>query len=139
MNPKNAPPATPRAADTKPAAGATAADDAAAPETAPTDSGVARITAERTRQIEHEGYSAEHDDAHATGQLTLAACCYAHHAVEQQRGRDAAIPTNWPWHQGEWNPAPDPLRNLEIAGALIAAEIDRILRTREATPERTAA
>ena len=34
------------------------------------------VMAERRRQIEAEGYSAEHDDAHASGELTLAAMSY---------------------------------------------------------------
>jgi hypothetical protein len=34
----------------------------------------------------------------------------------------------WPWDQDWWKPSPDPIRNLVKAGALIAAEIDRLQR-----------
>lgn len=98
-----------------------------------TTPGVARIREERHRQIEQEGYAAEHDDAHRDASLTLAAICYAGCAVEQVRRQNTPpVSPNWPWHQGYWNPNDDPVRNLEKAGALIAAEIDRILRAREA-------
>jgi hypothetical protein len=33
----------------------------------------------------------------------------------------------WPWEWSFWKPR-DPVRNLVIAGALIAAEIDRLQR-----------
>jgi hypothetical protein len=34
--------------------------------------------------------------------------------------------TDWPWNDDDWKPSPDPIRNLVKAGALIAAEIDRL-------------
>ena len=93
-------------------------------------SGAELITKERQRQIEQEGWSAEHDDEHTEGQLAIAAACYAFDAV--------ALPTidskrficdNWPWSRQWWNPTPDDtIRQLTKAGALIAAEIDRLLR-----------
>lgn len=36
-------------------------------------------------------------------------------------------PAAWPWMQSAFKPSADPIRNLEKAGALIAAEIDRRL------------
>lgn len=33
---------------------------------------------------------------------------------------------DWPWDEEWWKPSLDPIRNLEKAGALIAAEIDRL-------------
>lgn len=44
-------------------------------------------------------------------------------------------PDAWPWDPSWWKPSPDPIRNLVKAGALIAAEIDRL---RVATSGRTA-
>lgn len=35
---------------------------------------------------------------------------------------------SWPWDEEWWKPSEDPVRNLVKAGALIAAEIDRLQR-----------
>ncbi|MCM0757438.1 hypothetical protein M7775_02505, partial [Sporomusa sphaeroides DSM 2875] len=40
-------------------------------------SGIELIAAERQRQISQEGWTPEHDDQHANGELALAAACYA--------------------------------------------------------------
>jgi hypothetical protein len=37
-------------------------------------------------------------------------------------------PLAWPWAEKWWKPSEDQVRNLVKAGALIAAEIDRIQR-----------
>jgi len=49
----------------------------------------------------------------------------AHPVVHHYGG---GTPNAWPWHPVQWKPSTDPERNLVKAGALIAAEIDRILR-----------
>lgn len=36
----------------------------------------------------------------------------------------------WPFNRKEWKPSSDPIRNLVKAGALIAAEIDRLHRVK---------
>lgn len=91
--------------------------------------GVALIAAERRRQIEQEGWTPEHDDQHRQGELGYAAACYA-------------VPPAWALRSlllqegapSWWKPAGDSpdgrIRDLEKAGALIAAEIDRLLRAR---------
>lgn len=96
------------------------------------------IRAERRRQIDGEGWGAEHDDAHTSGELCDAAISYAKAAAKQARGEShaylmelasaGAVP--WPWEDGWWKPAADQIRNLVKAGALIAAEIDRLHRER---------
>lgn len=88
----------------------------------PTSVGVSRIGDERRRQIEAEGWTKAHDyTEHAGGELGWAAQCYLIEALEP--GESTAF-----WPEGwEWKPSPDPIRNLEKAGALIAAEIDRLL------------
>jgi hypothetical protein len=44
------------------------------------------------------------------------------------------VPNDWPkeWNVDWWKPSDDPIRNLVKAGALIAAEIDRLQRKAEA-------
>jgi hypothetical protein len=102
-------------------------------------SGIERIAAERQRQIEVEGWTPEHDDQHDRGQLGEAATCYGDIAVNQVLGnptevlRDQAQADEgfyWPLPQDRLKISDDPVRNLEKAGALIAAEIDRLLRAR---------
>lgn len=79
--------------------------------------GASMIAAERQRQIEVEGWTHEHDDEHRHGELVSAAVCYA---------KPALADTYWPWDPFWWKPSDDPIRNLVKAGALIAAEIDRL-------------
>lgn len=110
--------------------------------------GIELIAAERQRQIEQEGWTPDHDDEHDDGSLAAAAACYAlpmpimaKRVVTRDdsggRGecpvwRQVAfnVPKLWPvsWAPEYWNPK-DRVRDLVRAGALIAAEIDRIQRT----------
>ena len=103
------------------------------------------IAAERRRQIEAEGWTAEHDDGHRLGEMAAAGACYA---LLSTRWKDASILGQqlirhilWPWGAEWFKPTdyPDPpyspnvhnerrIRDLTKAGALIAAEIDRLLR-----------
>lgn len=93
--------------------------------------GCVRIARERVRQYGVEGYTPEHDDAHTELELVKAADCYLCE-VMAPRDYDRALkhpPPMWPWERSAWKPSDlDPIRNLEKAGALIAAEIDRRLR-----------
>ena len=98
--------------------------------------GAEMIAAERERQIEVEGWSSEHDDLHTVGQLSEAGACYATVASAMVRGASAdefsadmmIAEDEWPWEEDWWKPSEDPIRNLAKAGALIAAEIDRLQR-----------
>ena len=92
--------------------------------------GAERIAAERRRQVEVEGWTPEHDARHDHGdfQMTRAAVAYATAAQFATLPGELATPLGWPWDKRWWKPSDDPLRNLEKAGALIAAEIDRLLR-----------
>lgn len=94
--------------------------------------GVQLIAAERTRQIEDEKWTAEHDDGHRHGELAQAGACYAiaacvhsHHQMDAAKLRP---PAQWPYDDEWWKPVSDPIRNLTKAGAMIAAEIDRLQR-----------
>lgn len=107
--------------------------------------GVELIAEERKRQIEIEGWTSEHDAKHDNFQLAAGAASYAAHAISEHM--EAKRFTNqsplakfevywfgtdkqgwidgWPW-DGFWKPTGDPVRDLTKAGALIAAEIDRL-------------
>lgn len=102
--------------------------------------GTVLISQERARQVVREGWTPEHDDEHAKAELATAGVGYAMFAVEQLvlATLDEELPEvaydrppaemEWPWHPDWWKPSTDPVRNLVKAGALIAAEIDRIQR-----------
>ena len=93
--------------------------------------GIARIAAERKRQTEVEGWTTEHDAEHVDGSLATAASIYAMPPRNRLIRGDGGAPLGWPWAYSWWKPTPkDRVRELEKAGALIAAEIDRILRER---------
>ena len=83
------------------------------------------IVLERMRQIQVEGWSPEHDDQHAVGELAAAAACYCHPepCMDDTRG----VPFSWPWVRRWWKPT-DRRRDLVKAGALILAEIERLDR-----------
>lgn len=91
-------------------------------------SGIDLIAKERQRQIDAEGWTAEHDDGHADAQMALAASGYL--VAYRLGGEWKNPPIDWPteWGKKWWKPSPDPIRNLVKAGALIAAEIDRLQR-----------
>ena len=98
------------------------------------DSGCVLIYDERMRQIHSELWTEKHDDKHVKGELAMAGVCYGSLAEDQiSRGYTASTskippPDLWPWDAGWWKPSDDPIRNLVKAGALIAAEIDRLKR-----------
>lgn len=95
--------------------------------------GAQLISSERFRQIEIEGWTDEHDDAHDNCELSSAACCYADPGANgpYSYNTPGQPPPGWPWGPEFWKPKEDPVLNLIRAGALIAAEIDRMLRQRE--------
>lgn len=87
-------------------------------------SGADMIAYERRRQVKQEGWDSTHDDMeHTEGELAAAACCYA-----------APWPIfgeydPWPWDkESDKRNKHSRIRLLVIAGALIAAEIDRLKR-----------
>ena len=87
--------------------------------------GIELITKERERQIEVEGWSKEHDRQHDFGELSDLAACYALRPYWRKR---ISIPMINPFGFGGFKPNPNNrIRELTKAGALIAAEIDRLL------------
>ncbi len=91
--------------------------------------GIQLIAAERRRQVSKEHWTPEHDDAHAADELAKAAACYAMPDRNRVNPRVVTFARLWPWSLPWWKPTPDKrVRELAKAGALIAAEIDRIQR-----------
>lgn len=97
-----------------------------------TTRGAMLIGEERQRQIEKEGWTSEHDAEHVRNELIEAAMCYAYpDTIISHQGQP---PIGWPFETKWWKPSPNRVRNLQIAGALIAAEIDRLLLLEGKTP-----
>ena len=108
-------------------------------------SGIELIAEERQKQIRDLGWTIEHDaEYHRYGDLALAGACYAlndhlYPLGERQENKTGVHMTIervsfWPWHLKWWKPArttkpADRVRELTKAGALIAAEIDRLQNT----------
>lgn len=84
------------------------------------------VLAERRRQVEDEGFTPEHDDAHRNGELAKAATCYA--TVWPLAA------SYWPWDLKWWKPG-TVRRNLVKAAALLVAEIERLDRAALASRE----
>lgn len=106
----------------------------------PATTAAADVLAERRRQAEAEGWSAEHDDEHTDGSIAQAAITYATGAtiapVERsvmdefgRKGTPYAVHSLWPstW-AAEWFKPTNRRRDLVKAGALILAEIERLDR-----------
>jgi len=81
--------------------------------------GVAEIVRERLRQVEQLGYSAEHDDRHDRGELVMAADSTLHASFADVAEGVAGYPECEEFYRQ--------------AGALLAAEMDRLIRM--LTPE----
>lgn len=102
--------------------------------------GTELIATERQRQIEVEGWTAKHDSLQTDGELAKAAACYAVGIPVYREERlftngDTRLPhihmvNLWPW-DSYWYKPKNRLSDLVRAGALIAAEIDRILAQRQ--------
>ena len=95
-------------------------------------SGAELIEQERARQIEQCGWTAEKDDAHDSSELLE---CAIQVADDVWAGKDDfRMPmkeASWPYQRAGHvcqKYGTDHIRRLAIAGALIAAEIDRLER-----------
>lgn len=89
--------------------------------------GADAIREERQRQIVTEGHTAFGDDLYTDKALAAAGAAYAVYAAT---GSEEEAMKVWPesWDKRHFKPAPYARRNLAKAGALIAAEYDRIER-----------
>jgi len=95
----------------------------------PPKTGTELIAIERERQMSKEGWTAEHDDRHTKSELARVAAIYAL-PVEYRKLRYVEMwPVSWSWDW--WKPTPrNRIKELTKAGALIAAEIDRLQRSK---------
>lgn len=84
------------------------------------------VIAERFRQIEVEGWSAEHDDNHERGELAKAGATYLLYAGTAS----PTLPSTWPWQADWWKPA-NYRRDLVRGAALALAEGERFDRYRK--------
>ena len=83
--------------------------------------GLQLITEERVKQIGKYHYYATHDDMYKNKELLLAALAYLNTAIY---GGNVGI-EDWPW-KSELFKDEGYVESLKKAGALIAAELDRI-------------
>lgn len=111
-------------------------DSASKDEDGTVSGGCELISLERLRQFKSENVTDERDDTLTNSELALGAVCYAnppgHRRWMDERGVSQKNPNGWPGDAiGNFKPVPtDRVRELVKAGALIAAEIDRLLRDR---------
>jgi hypothetical protein len=90
------------------------------------------VLAERIEQIERHGHDAHHDDMHDGAEIAAAAAAY----LVAYRGEADDIPAHlvmtkslelWPWAPETFRPSGE-VEMLAKAGALILAELDRVIR-----------
>lgn len=91
-------------------------------------SGIELIAEERERQKYVENFNREHDKQWTGGELANAAASYALTDAERIAvGKKNGIVETWPFSKEWWKPTPENrVKELIKAGALIAAEIDRL-------------
>ena len=83
--------------------------------------GIKRIENERLRQIFKKCYDKNHDQQHSENELLFAAIAYIfEYCIGEGEGSKY-----WPWEINSFKPRNNQ-RDLEKAGALIAAELDRL-------------
>ena len=93
--------------------------------------GIEIIAEERQRHFEIEGYTLEHDLVHEDGELASAAACYSItddtiDFIDNEWGNDMYL-NLWPFDLSDLKRNPkNRIRDLAKAGALLAAEIDRL-------------
>lgn len=113
-----------------------------------TNPAVDMVLTERIRQIQKHGYDCDHDDEHACDEIAALATYYAmppaarFWSAESTGYGDtlgeAILPEGWtakPWDGEEASR----IRELQKAGALILAELERLLRVEERVAQSTEA
>lgn len=120
--------------------------------------GIQMIATERVRQVAEKDYSAGHEDGHDGGELAMAAACYASpcslYVFERDGDEELRFIDPWPFDASEdlrakirrsltmpqrdgeglrLTPLAWRIQLLAKAGALVAAEIDRLVRIGESS------
>lgn len=103
--------------------------------------GAELILKERQRQVDQKGYSSNRDDEYKKGTLTMAGITYATIATSsphirgefRERSLQNMPIAHWPWEPQYLKVGIDDCHSSRIieltkAGALIAAEIDKLMR-----------
>lgn len=98
--------------------------------------GIEAISIERQNQVAVHQYDSPHDDAHTETELLAGARCYMKVAEHIAKGQTAVVkkileadpPKEWPFDTDMWKPNGVAKNNLKKAGAMIAAEWDRLDR-----------
>lgn len=91
--------------------------------------GIALIAEERMRQEDVEGFDAEHDDKHTANDLAIAAAAYALNGTLPGNAIAEMGGNLWPFDlEYDKREDHDRTKQLAIAGAFCAAEIDRLNR-----------
>lgn len=93
--------------------------------------GTGLISLERVHIAENHNITASQLLDFPKGSLAVAGACYALAGTHQVRHGDSCMagsepPPLWPFPKEDWAPAATAAATLAMAGALLAAEIDRI-------------
>lgn len=83
--------------------------------------GIELITKEREEQLKKHGWDTKHDDEHINGELVDVAVCL-------MTKNYSKFPKNWDGFYMDKFMGKHGVESLKVAGALIAAEIDRLQR-----------
>jgi len=94
--------------------------------------GIAMITTERAEQIHKHGFDTEHDKQHTGGELLEVARSLIYLRLDW-----TVYPVDWPVELFHKINKKSRVEQLAVAGALIAAEIDRQLAEEERDDETT--
>jgi len=96
-------------------------------------------------RVRAKGRTVAHDRQYVLGELAFAGASYAQvegaqAKVVTQSGKEPNVEIMgplkiWPWAQQHWKPSNSRLRNIVRAGALLAAEADRLIAEGETLPE----
>jgi hypothetical protein len=101
------------------------------------NTGLDLIAKARQKQID-KGYTPELDLDYYQEELAIAAMCYIKAGIATNYSiacitydggyrKGEGTPQEWPWASEYWTPSNEAVENYAKAGALIAAELDRLM------------